>query len=301
MPLSPTGGWPQEPSRERGVSDAQAEAFQNLQAEIAELNNILQCKDQRIAELGRANTSTQRLKRDIRQMASELNSTRKQLAKYQAANQELLDRISLYEVVDVSGNASNTISFASKRDRGDREAGSKQGGDQSELIAELQEQNRQLRDALVDSQQKVVENVPYLWQPSGASTQRAAEQAGPGGTTPTTAGAARGIVRATGTSVQAAANMHGHWLKLQDEMVQPIVYTSLNHEHARTTGPTMLEGIGLVKGVREIAQVILSRNNASVLYNKNPQFAAVDYGLHMPSQTQQLHGHAGMAGMSHGM
>lgn len=220
MPLSPsTPAWQQEYRPE--------EVIQALENEVSELKSLLQTKDQKIADLTRVTTASARLRKDIRQLVGELHSTRQQLTRSRSEVQELRDKISLLGVVAPSPGG-----FANRR----------RGNDPNDLIADLQEQNRQLLEAAAESRSKNSES----------SKSNAGYSAG-------------------GTMVQGPSSYAQGVPSPEDRQVEPIMYTSEHQEHAGKIGPTMLEGYGLVNGVYEIAQIVLQRAPHSFTNMMNQQ------------------------------
>lgn len=192
-----------------GGSDApkerQDEVILMLENELIELRNACAWKDQRIAELSRTDTPAARLKRDIRQLATELHVTRKHLSESIGEVQELSDRLQRCETREVAGAESPSSaataagvagtanqqvggSSAASRDRTGSNAD--RGAQLRERISELTDENRQLRDTVMQLKEQAAsrqnsmsatqaedfDNVHHGGrQPSGASTQRVSE------------------------------------------------------------------------------------------------------------------------------
>eukprot|EP00929_Paragymnodinium_shiwhaense_P056586 TRINITY_DN28323_c0_g2_i1.p1 TRINITY_DN28323_c0_g2~~TRINITY_DN28323_c0_g2_i1.p1 ORF type:complete len:378 (-),score=59.70 TRINITY_DN28323_c0_g2_i1:78-1211(-) len=178
-----------EPPKER-----QDEVILELQNELMELRNVCAWKDQKIAELSRTDTPAARLKRDIRQLAAELHSTRKQLSESLAENQELQERLQRGEVAASSSSAAVPGASGASVDAtaGDSPsnllAAGGAGKAHLQRIAELTEENKALRETVVQLKaqgarsngvggSEVVDygGLQHGRQTSGAATQRASD------------------------------------------------------------------------------------------------------------------------------
>jgi len=293
---TPMGNGGELAAKERLGATSQDEVILQLENELAELRNACAWKDQRIAELSRTDTSSARLKRDIRQLASELHSTRQQLS------EALGEAQARSEVRDGAGVPPRSVvdgpSTAGASGAADKNAAELVG-----KVSELQEENRQLREAL--AQLKMADHSRLL---SGASTQRASEppQTQPAGQLAAAAGgagygAARQYGHATAVPVQAVATHVGmmagmHGGPASDEPLRPIVYSTFHEENTATIGPTALQGVGTVDGVSSIAKILLQRIHSSVCaaHRRQPGVQAV------AMQAGQYHGQQLMVGMPMG-
>lgn len=136
-----------EPPKER-----QDEVILQLENELIELRNSCALKDQKISELSRTDTPASRLKRDIRQMASELHATRKQLSDSRTEVEELSERLSrLSEVADVTGADSptasaNGVSAAVRAGGSSASAAAGQRSKDEMRISDLTAENNALRE-----------------------------------------------------------------------------------------------------------------------------------------------------------
>jgi len=285
--------------KERMGTTQQDEAILNLEAELEQLRSVCASKDQRIAELSRTDTPAGRLKRDIRNLSSELHNARRQLKESLAEIQELQAQLSRAEagasgregsshdavshdagdspISRAAGDSAPTSSGASASRGSGVDKSNGAGADRANLrerIAELSEENRQLRETVV--QLKGLEGVHHASQPSGASTQRSVEPCGNGAmggrenTGTFSSSAARQAYISgqppAGSSAQVAAAPNPQ----QEEPVKTVVYSSANPENAATIGPTMLQGVGTVDGVASIAKVLLQRIHSSVCCVRRP-------------------------------
>jgi len=305
-----------EAPKERVGTTQQDEAILTLEAELEQLRSVCASKDQRIAELSRTDTPAGRLKRDIRNLAGELHNTRRQLKESMGEVQELQAQLSRAEA-GVTGregvhDPANTDSgdsptsraagdsapapsgTSASRGSGDRSSGA--GADRANLrerISELMEENRQLRETVV--QLKGLEGTQHASQPSGVSTQRSSE--------PSFASSAKGAkdgVHAfsssaarhsylsgqppAGSSAQVAAAPNPQ----QEETVRQVVYSTANLENAATIGPTMLQGVGTVDGVNSIAKILLQRIHSSVCAVRRPGVAAQQNGPQAVGQLSMI-------------
>lgn len=296
----------------------QDEVILQLENELAELRNACQWKDQRIAELSRTDAPTARLKRDVRLLASELHITRKQLSDSVGELQELQQQLArgggggeaggtsagTASRPGEAGGASAGAIAAGGRDVLDSPAaagvaGAGKGGDRQlrERIAEVQEENRQLRDTVLqlktqlasrnaDTSAEGLDGAHHARQPSGASTQRANEPPQqPGGNVSRVEGhpgpgfvvaAPRYIAPLPGAvpvgvqtgSMGAAAGAAMAVTAVTptpcDEPVRQVVYSSAHTENTTTIGTTHMQGVGTVEGVTNVARVLLQRMQSSV-------------------------------------
>jgi len=288
--------------KERVGTTQQDEAILTLEAELEQLRSVCSSKDQRIAELSRTDTPAGRLKRDIRNLASELHNTIRQLRESVAEIQDLQAQLSRAES-SVSGReggnhdaaSHDTADSPSSRVAGDSapapsgssasRGSSGAGADRANLrerIAELSEENRQLRETVV--QLKGSEGMHHARQPSGASTQRSAESSFGSGTMSgkdnssafaTTASRQSYLASQppSGSSAQVAAAPNPQ----QEEPLRQVVYSSANTENTATIGPTMLQGVGTVDGVASVAKVLLQRIHSSVCAVHRPGIPAQSY------------------------
>mmetsp|Transcript_32791 Transcript_32791/g.52309 ORF Transcript_32791/g.52309 Transcript_32791/m.52309 type:complete len:376 (+) Transcript_32791:40-1167(+) len=284
----------------------QDEVILQLEHELNELRNHLAWKDQRIAELSRTDTPAARLKRDIRHLASELHRTRKELSESVREAQDLRAQLERGEangsgrdgaqrdIVDspsaaTTGNAGGNANNAGRASAPGGDRGTQLRG----RIVELEEENRQLRETVVQLNQMKAPSLndqqhqSHVRQPSGASTQRAAEpppsalqplSSGSSGTTGssfTGTHAARQpymnqqaatlpAVAANTSAVSTPSVAPTTSMVVQEEPVRPTVYSSQNMEHTTTIGPTTLQGVGTVDGVAMVAKVLLQRIGSSV-------------------------------------
>mmetsp|Transcript_58503 Transcript_58503/g.126561 ORF Transcript_58503/g.126561 Transcript_58503/m.126561 type:complete len:332 (+) Transcript_58503:160-1155(+) len=276
-------------ARDRLGTTPQDEVILQLETELVELRNACAWRDQRIADLSRTDTPIGRLKRDVRQLASELHHTRKKLSESHCEMQELLQQIARLE----GGVDSHTDGTAlSRRDLVDS-AHAAVGGAEKATIGKLQgdrglrermgfleDENKQLREMVAQLQSSTSRGTPtgsrqamdgshHARQLSGASTQRAPEPAPPGshvragesfaaGTSFAAGNASRGLAgggQTGGGSGQAAP---------PEETVRQIVYSSAHPENAAVIGPVTLQGVGTVDGVASVAKVLLQRIHSSV-------------------------------------
>lgn len=164
-----------------------SEVILQLENELLELRNACSWKDQRIAELERADVPAGRLKRDIRHLAAELHHTRKELSESVREVQEL--RAQLDRSEGGSGGAHREIvdspSAPVARGGATPQAGADRGtAHQRQRIAELEEENRQLRESVLqlkataatsNAVHNSTDGLHHTRQPSGASTQRVSD------------------------------------------------------------------------------------------------------------------------------
>lgn len=313
-----------------GADSSEAQVILQLENELLELRNACAWKDQRIAELSRTDAPVARLKRDIRLLAMELHHTRKELSESMRDLQDLQAQLARGEsggsggrdsaavpqrdIVDspatsagapataTSGGAASGASGASGSDRGAQLRG---------RIAELQDENRQLREKVVSLQTRqnglAVEvtrdnsgsfegSLHHARQPSGAASQRAVElnqavsatppsayssirgtaysgtgAAAPGGASPTGSTVTPPPAAALAQATPANAAAPGGAV---EEPVRPVVYSSVDHTNQSTLGPTTLQGVGVVDGVASVAKVLLQRIHSSVCAaHRRPQMA----------------------------
>lgn len=289
-----------EPPKERAASGTtpQDEVILQLETELAELRNACQWKDQRIAELSRTDTPAARLKRDIRLLSSELHMTRKQLSDSVGELQELQQLLARGDPnASRSEGASGIIAVGAGRDVLNSPAAAGAAGSGSsdrqlrERISDVQEENRQLRDTVLQLKAQLasrpnglnsggadgLDGAHHARQPSGASTQRASEppqQAGNNAHPNAAFGAAAGPryfagqpgamplgaqAGSVGTPPGAAAAAGPMTSSAGDEPLRQVVYSSAITENTTTLGPTHLQGVGTVDGVTAVAKVLLQR------------------------------------------
>lgn len=304
-----------DPPKDRSLSTPQDEVILQLENELMELRNACAWKDQRIAELSRTDTPAARLKRDVRQLAAELHHVRKQLSESVMEVQELQQQLGRGEgavaisrdgggrdVVDspLAGGGAAGASTASRGGSADRGGGGAAGGNQyRERIAELQEENRQLRETVMQLKaqsarpngmaasgpaSEAFDGPHHGRQPSGASTQRGSEPSPTHQASSGTQGRtdASGFVSAQGSrgsymtgtaSLTASQGVGGHlgsstnatpMSAQQEEPLRPIVYSTTSTGNTATIGPTTLQGVGKVDGVASVAKILLQRIPSSV-------------------------------------
>jgi len=285
---TPLGG-SSDASKERVGTTQQDEVILTLEAELEQLRSVCASKDQRIAELSRTDTPAGRLKRDIRNLASELHNTRRQLKESMAEVQELQAQVSRSSFDGTSNDAVDSPSSKAMGDalpassgsnalRGsgvDRNNGA--GADRANLrerITELMEENRQLRETVLHM--KGSEGLHHTRQPSGASTQRSSEtpfgSAALGGkeagalSNPASRQPYLGGQSPTGSSAHVSAAPYAQ----QEEAPRQVLYSSANTDNFATIGPTVLKGVGAVDGVASIAKVLLQRMHSSVCAVRQP-------------------------------
>lgn len=280
---TPLGGGPAEGSRDRPAE----EAILELQTELEQLRNVCALKDQRIAELQRTDIPTARLKRDIRQLTTELHQTRKDLSDSARENQDLRAQLERYEAGGAGGQRDLIDTQSSALGRG---AGGDRGSElRGRRIVELEEENRSLRESVRELSKA---NVQYpMSNPSGASTQRVQEAQLPSsisaaGNAATTAGDSSAVlggrpssggwsqygqsqpgmqVPGTATLAPAVPSTAPALPRGQEESMQQIVYSSHTPETHSTIGPTVLQGVGQVEGVHMVAKVLLQKMQSSVV------------------------------------
>lgn len=295
-----------EPPKDRMGTTPQEEVIQQLENELMELRSACAWKDQRIAELSRTDTQAARLKRDVRQLATELHHTRKQLSESVGELQQLQAQLArgetdfalrdgaiaamMRDVVDspcAPANAGVMLSgFGTAKDSSGgggacSDRGSNSGGVQlRERVAELQEENRQLREAVIKmtpSRDQNAEGMQHARPPSGASTQRFPEPLQLHPATAVAVGASAHRVSDPGMApraqyltapsggqpgITAAANTQvaGTVVSTQhEEPLRQIVYSTVRTENTATIGPMTLQGVGTVDGVASVAKVLLQR------------------------------------------
>lgn len=189
---TPLGGGGTEPAKERLAGSSQDEVILQLENELLELRNACSWKDQRIAELSRTDTPAARLKRDIRHLASELHHTRKELSESVRELQEFRSQQERGEPGSATAAPRDTIDSPSATTASSGGAGGSNGAGAGRTgtqlrgrIVELEEENRSLRESVVTLKaQGLADSVQHQGQgharqPSGASTQRAAEPQAP--------------------------------------------------------------------------------------------------------------------------
>merc|ERR1719221_65824 len=164
--------------------------------------------------------------------------------------------------------------------------GSNNGGVQlRERVAELQEENRQLRDQLKMNPNRD-QNVDIMQQharpASGASTQRFPEPLQLHPATSVAVGASVHRVSdqgapprmqcmsvpsnsQPGTATTSNTQVVGTVVAAQhEEPLRQIVYSTVHTENTATIGPTPLQGVGTVDGVASVARILLQRIHSSV-------------------------------------
>lgn len=283
---------------------SQEEMIADMERELQDLRNACALKDQRIADLERTDAPASRLKRDIRLLASELHATRKELSDSMRDLQELQQQLNRNDqsgagrdggasgprdVVDgggqgVAATPAGGASAASGTDRGAQLRG---------RIAELQEENRQLRDQVLALQARPAARhtngtaaeagagAPppgpgaldvHARAPSGAATQRAVELA------PAQGGAGTGMAASGAYAVRQPYPDHqpsAAQAAPAEEHIKPCVYSNHDLSGASTIGPITLQGIGIVDGVSSVAKILLQRIHSSVLAaHRRAQMAA---------------------------
>jgi hypothetical protein len=295
---------------EQGKGLPQDEVILQLENELNDLRNVLAWKDQRIAELSRTDTPAARMKRDIRHLASELHRTRKELSESVREAQDLRAQLERGEVSasgrdgsqrDIVDSPSATTSGSgtaghSANNSGSTGRASAPGGDRGTQLrgrlVELEEENRQLRETVAQLKAPSLNDhvhQSHARQPSGASTQRAAEPpssvqpmssvaatGGPGNSSNAGSGFRQPYMNQQGNTLQAPSPAvtssavsapsvaPSTPMVVQEEPVRQTVYSSQNMEHTATIGPTTLQGVGTVDGVAMVAKVLLQRIHSSV-------------------------------------
>lgn len=337
---APLGGSSEAP-KERLAATPQDEVILQLENELLELRNACSWKDQRIAELSRTDTPAARLKRDIRHLAAELHHTRKELSDSVREVQEL--RAQLERIEGAAGGRDGANSTAPRDivdsptaaagggqgSSGSRRDGADRTGQLRDRIAELTEENRQLRETVVqlkvapaprEQTPGLADGLNHARQPSGASTQRASEpmppqqQSGSGASGATTGSGIRqpysqqasGLQVSTSTtaegtraptSVSPGSGTPTNSANAQEEPLRQIVYSSANPELSSTIGPTTLQGVGTVDGVAMVAKVLLQRIHSSVCaaHRRAPPPMAAQMAA--PGQPAAQPGQLAMVGM----
>jgi len=286
-PLGNSGEVP----KERLAGTPQDEVILQLENELVELRNACAWKDQRIAELSRTDTSAVRLKRDIRLLATELHQTRKQLSESLGELQELQAQLGRGEAGAAAVSVSrDVLDSPSSSGVGRSNANGDRGVQLRERVAELQEENRQLREAV--AQLKNLETMHHSRQPSGASTQRSSEPQQPHPGTGNYRSSDPGMPRAPYLSGPAPGQQGSGGSGLapqvatppQEELLRQIVYSTVHTENTATIGPTTLQGVGTVDGVASVAKVLLQRIHSSVCAQHRRPVAA---GMPQPGQPMQ--------------
>lgn len=278
--------------KERLAGGPHDEVILQLENELVELRNACAWKDQRIAELSRTDTPVVRLKKDIRLLASELHHARKQLSEREAEIQ--------------AGSTAATL----PRDAVETTSGGGIVAQLRERLAEVQEENRQLREAM-----KNLESMHLGHQPSGGSTQRSVEamqqQHQQGGANAQMAGnyrndpamgrapylsgpfgqpgaggrPAAGAAPSAGSSGPAAGVQAA---PQQEEPLRQIVYSTVHTENTATIGPTTLQGVGTVDGVASVAKILLQRIHSSVCAQHRRPVGAAMMAPGQPMQPGQI-------------
>lgn len=310
-----SGGEPAKAREERPD-----EVILQLENEVAALSNACSVKDQRIAELSRTYTPVARLKRDVRQLSAELHATRKQLSESVSEQQKLQAQLSGGETSGALGRdavaapVNDMVESPAGVGRGadigvDRantsasNSSEKQLRDVMERLTNLEEENCQLREALAaakvaPSRDQNFYTLHHTRQSSGASTQRTTE--------PQNMPGAGGGFRATDLNVAIRSSYMVAQLASagsaptpgglvgagvqQEEPVRSIVYSTAHLEHAKTLGPTMVQGVGTVDGVSSVAKVLLQRIHSSVCnpHNAHNTRPPCEWPAARPSQPSQL-------------
>lgn len=234
-------------SNERLIS-APNEVLQDLEKENLELKNLLQLKDQRIAELSRSDTHTLRLKKDIRMLAAELHDTRKQLRESNALVEDFrVQRAKLQTHRPTTESSTSTEALDGKEvvrpSPADRAAAT--------AFVELEAENQRLRLYVNDLQLELAKLHPQHLDSLRASV--AAQQ-------PRPLDLQNSISSTTGSTRPASSLYQDH----DDEYGEMVVYSSQRCEHATRLGRMMLQGLGIVEGSSHAAKVLLSRINSSV-------------------------------------
>mmetsp|Transcript_129897 Transcript_129897/g.289854 ORF Transcript_129897/g.289854 Transcript_129897/m.289854 type:complete len:287 (+) Transcript_129897:80-940(+) len=223
---------------------AQDEAIVALESELAELRSLCARKDQRIAELSRTDTSAARLKHDARTLAAELRKSRRQLGESAAEVQEL-----------------RTLLLAARGEG----AAPPEGQDEARAaelrahLAEMQEENRMLRDALAARPP----SPPQLGAASLGASRAAAVPPPP----PLAFPSEVSLPPAAGGSPGGGQIMG--MPTMEEASTTAVVYSTIHTEKHATIGPTTLQGVGTVDGVSSVAIVLLQRNRASVYTSQN--------------------------------
>lgn len=264
--------------------------IQQLENELFELRNACSWKDQRIAELSRTDTPAARLKRDIRHLATELHHTRKELSESVRELQELRGQMDRGEAGsgaaprDSVDSLSATGGAIGPSGGAGRAAGGDRGSQLRGRIVELEEENRTLRESVVQLQAKGLADTlhqSHARQPSGASTQRVAEPPAPSSVSPSAAPGTAVVGRPSNpqqvaalqvpvcaTAPQMGASAPSTSAAVpggsQEEALRQIVYSSADETNHATIGPTMLQGVGTVDGVAMVAKVLLQRIQSSI-------------------------------------
>lgn len=300
-PLSNGGEAPKD-----RLASNQDEVILQLENELVELRNACAWKDQRIAELSRTDVSAGRLKRDIRLLALELHQTRKQLSDSQADLQELQGR--------GASEGGSTVPISTESSPVGADPNKSAAGNLRDSIAQLQEENRQLKESVARLQMAPAgHEAHHNRQQSGAATQRVAEQQltgmqhslPPGGyRSDPGAGVARAPYMAqtlpqppqpTSSQPPAPSQLAPVPVPVplpvpgQEEAVFQVVYSTTHLENTTTIGPTALQGIGTVDGVSSIAKVLLSRIHSSVCAaHRRPMNPAMPAAPVQPMQPGQI-------------
>lgn len=283
---TPLGG-----GAEQAKEEGPTQVILQLEAELLELRNACSWKDQRIAELSRTDMPAARLKRDIRHLAAELHLTRKELSESVRELQELRSQMERGETGSSSAPRdiveSSSAVAGGKAGQGANSVGRSAGGDrglqQRARIAELEEENRSLRETAAQVKAQGLPDTlhqSHARQPSGASTQRIPEPTTPPCVSPmasatfaaTPAGGRQSYVNQQVAALQAptSATMAASAPSTSQvvpanapQELGPILYSS-QLENGATIGPTMLQGVGTVDGVAMVAKVLLQRIQSSV-------------------------------------
>lgn len=233
----PGGGFGSEPTKER-----QDEVILQLENELIELRKNLAWKDQCIASLSRTDTIAARLKRDTRQLVSELHLARKQLRENNAEVQDLNGRLN-----QLDGNSASAPSTRPGDSGACNGAASREHETLLKDLNALSEENRQLRETVMQMKAQTS-------RPNGTAISVGVEIAG---------GSSASIGINGGVSLirgaEAAVSLH-------DVSQQQRVYSSLHPENTSTLGIAMLQGVGKVDGSPSVARVLLQRVQSSACY-----------------------------------
>lgn len=286
-----------------------------MEQELKQLRSECAYKDQQIADLKRAEVSTARIKKDMRQLVGSLHEARKELwrrrleqqdsasASRDSAEGESPGRPRPGQAED-AGQAALVVSLQQEL-RDARQL----SDDRAALIARFEDENGRLKQSVDGLQSQVqsqqlqqphqqpqAQQPQQTRQPSGVSAQKPTTADSPH-TFTTVAGISAGTT--VGTSAAAAAPRAVPYLgglstpggqvvtilPDQHEQLQPFVYSNLQ-DHGATVGVISLQGIGTVDGVASAAKVLLQRIQSSVC-NHQRRAGGVMMAL-TPQQQQQL-------------
>jgi len=295
---------PLEPKESRSLTPSgevpSRESVLALQQELQELRNSCAIKDQKIGELQKSDASVSRLKREIREFAEVLHEKRKELSHAHAHHARLQamagdPRAPLHqEPKDIVDTAGQPIA-----DDGDARA--------QERIAQLQEENRQLRERLtsVHSQRERRNEQGNLGIPVSSPQHRAASRDGSfdsrnfsrppdnmnngGGygnaTNPPALNSAMGGMRypnIPGAFGNMGASLATGNATRVDDGIQPEVYSSMEPNRASTLGQIPLQGVGMVNGASGVAKILLQRLGSSVYHQQGRRAGPHDQNVGHP-------------------